>query len=91
MSGHDNPMRSADAAILDLLARERPTYVPLLANRLGMNLDYAERRCETLADRGLIEPVSREVVYRITEAGRDRLDAYDETEQSPKPRYAVGD
>ncbi|WP_193767639.1 helix-turn-helix domain-containing protein [Halorientalis pallida] len=68
MSG-PNWMRSADERILRQLRAERPDYLALVANRLGMHLRYVERRCAVLVEHGLVEPVSGEVVYRTTERG----------------------
>lgn len=89
MSRHADWLRRADAAILQYFAREQPSYVPLAASRLGLDLDYAERRCEKLAAADLIEPVSHEVVYRITERGERHLSAYTEAEGEPRPGHAT--
>lgn len=67
-------MRPADEAILRFLSRERAEYPAIIANRTGMHTPYVERRCRALVDHGLIEPVSQEVVYRITARGRSHLD-----------------
>ncbi|AQL41362.1 hypothetical protein BV210_00920 [Halorientalis sp. IM1011] len=72
MSG-PNWMRPADERILRQLRDERPDYLALVANRLGMHLRYVERRCSVLVDHGLVEPVSGEVVYRTTERGEEFL------------------
>jgi DNA-binding IclR family transcriptional regulator len=66
-------MRSVDQDILAALERAQPEYIPLLANRLGLHLSYVERRCDRLADHGFIEPVSDEVVYRLTPRGESFL------------------
>ncbi|WP_206425142.1 DUF2250 domain-containing protein [Halosimplex salinum] len=89
MSQYPDWFRRADAAILSYLSRERPTYTPLIANRLGMPTDYAEERVENLVDAGLVEPVSAEVVYRITERGEHQLAAYTEHEGAPEPGLVV--
>lgn len=68
-----NWMRPADEDIIRDLCEERPDYLPLVANRLGMHLGYVERRCEVLVERGLVEPVTGEVVYRTTELGEQFL------------------
>ncbi|MFC6731457.1 DUF2250 domain-containing protein [Haladaptatus sp. DYSN1] len=62
-------MHSADHRILDYLQRERPDYAPLIANRLGMHLKYVEGRIDVLCTYGLLEAISGEVVYRITDRG----------------------
>lgn len=66
-------MRAADEDILQQLREERPDYLALVANRLGMHLGYVERRCGVLVEHGLVEQVSHEVVYRTTELGEQYL------------------
>jgi predicted transcriptional regulator len=66
-------MHPADEAILRFLAVERAEYPALIANRIGCHAGHVEDRCAELARRGLLEPVSGEVVYRITDAGREKL------------------
>ena len=68
-----NWMRAADEDILRHLREERPDYLALVANRLGMHLGYVERRTEVLVEHGLVEQVSEEVVYRTTELGEQYL------------------
>ncbi|MFB6269232.1 MAG: DUF2250 domain-containing protein [Halobacterium sp.] len=67
--------RPADPAILEFLAERHPEYPAIVANRIGMHTPYVEARCEELADRGLVEAVSGEVVYRITERGERAVEA----------------
>ncbi|MFC7045430.1 transcriptional regulator [Halobacteriaceae archaeon GCM10025711] len=67
-------MRPADDAILEFLSTERAQYPAIIANRLGMHTTFIESRCEALADNGLIEPATAEVVYRITDTGLAYLD-----------------
>ncbi|WP_049931056.1 phenylalanine--tRNA ligase subunit alpha [Halosimplex carlsbadense] len=90
MSQHPDWFRRADAAILQHLVEERPTYLALVANRLGMPADYAQRRMDRLVADGLVEPVTEEVVYRITERGERRLAAYTEREGSPEAGLVAG-
>lgn len=66
-------MRTADEKILRQLREERPDYLPLVANRLGMHLGYVERRCAVLVDHELVEQVSAEGVYRTTDLGEQYL------------------
>ena len=78
-TGDSNPTRPAwmhpgDEAILRFLRSQRVEYPSIIANRTGMHAPYVERRLEQLADQELAEPVSGEVVYRITEDGRSFLD-----------------
>ena len=75
----------ADERILRHLQENPPDYVPLVANRLGMHLGYVERRVETLVEHGLVEPVSGEAVYVVT----DRGERYLAEETTPVP--AEGD
>ena len=90
MPQHPDWFRGADAAILSYLSEERPTYVPLIANRLGMPTEYAQRRVDRLVESELVEPVSAEVVYRITERGERQLSAYTEREGVPEPGLVAG-
>lgn len=66
----DDQLHPADERILEYFAEEPPDYVPLAANRLGMHLGYVERRVETLVENGLLEPVSQERIYTITDRGQ---------------------
>jgi len=63
-------LRPADEAILDFLDGEGVEYPAIVAHRTGIHVPYVERRCAVLAERGLLERVSGEVVYRVTERGR---------------------
>ncbi|WP_336036931.1 hypothetical protein [Halobacterium yunchengense] len=67
--------RPADTAILEFLADSDPEYPAIVANRIGMHAPYVETRCRELAARGLVEAVSGEVVYRLTERGERALEA----------------
>jgi len=69
-------IRRTDAAILQHLARERLSYPTVAAVDLGIDPAEARRRCEKLADEEFVEPVSAEVVYRITDRGEAVLDVY---------------
>jgi hypothetical protein len=71
-------MRPVDLEILTNLQRIQPEYIPLVANRMGLHLSYAERRCDLLREKGLIAPVTGEAVYRLTGDGETVLtDAQD--------------
>lgn len=63
----------ADERILGYLQENPPDYVPLIANRLGMHLGYVERRVDTLVEKGLLEPVTGEEIYAVTERGEQYL------------------
>jgi len=67
-------MTTADETILRDLRAEQPEYAPLVASRLGMLPNYVDERCDELVERGLIEAVSDEVVYRVTARGERFLD-----------------
>lgn len=66
-------MRAADEDILRELTESGPEYLALVANRRGMHLGYVERRTEELVEYGLVEQVSEEVVYRVTDLGEQYL------------------
>lgn len=63
----------ADERILRFLSEHPPDYVPLIANRLGMHLGYVERRVDALVDHGLVEPITGEAIYDVTERGERYL------------------
>ncbi|MCG1002673.1 MULTISPECIES: hypothetical protein [Halobacterium] len=67
--------RPADVAILTFLSGHSAEYPAIVANRIGMHTPYVEARFEALAERELVEAVSGEVVYRLTERGERALDA----------------
>jgi DNA-binding PadR family transcriptional regulator len=67
-------MHPVDEAILRYLAVERAEYPALIANRVGSHTGHVERRCAVLERREYVEAVSGEVVYRITDRGRNWLD-----------------
>jgi|GEM_PF-1869717 len=71
-STSDPPLNPVDAAILDFLADGRVEYAAIIANRVGAHTPYVEKRCSALAERGLVEAVTGEVVYRVTDEGRAR-------------------
>lgn len=66
--------RPADRAILEFLVDQRAEYPAIVANRTGMHTTHVEKRCAELAERGLLEAVSGEIVYRVTDAGRRAVD-----------------
>lgn len=73
MSTRPDWSHPADERIVRYLRENPPDYVPLIANRLGMHLGYVERRVEAMVDRGLVEPVTGEVVYTVTDRGEQYL------------------
>lgn len=68
-----NRLRPADREILRYLAENPPEYVPLIATRLGLPLGHANDRTAALVERGFVQPVTNECIYRLTEAGERRL------------------
>lgn len=67
-------LRPADRRILEYLDSNPPDYVALIANRLGMPTGYTTQRRDVLVERGLIEPVTNEAIYTLTERGERYLD-----------------
>jgi len=84
-------IRPADAAILGHLAEQRFDYAALVARDQQLPPAYAERRIERLENRDLVEAVSSEAVYRITDRGERRLSAYRETHGEVEPPRVTGD
>lgn len=67
-------LRPADRRILEHLRDNPPTYMALVANRLGMPTGYVDRRRSVLVEEGLVEPVTNEAIYRLTETGERYLE-----------------
>lgn len=79
-------LRPADREILRYLAKNPPEYVPLMATRLGLPLGHANDRTAALVERGFVEQVTNECIYRLTEAGERRLQ-----EATAEPSTEVAD
>lgn len=73
MSSDPEWTHPADERILRHLRENPPDYVALVANRLGMHHGYVERRVETLVEHDMVEPVSAEAVYVVTDRGERYL------------------
>lgn len=71
-------IRTADERMLRYLDENPPDYVPLMASRLNVHLEYAERRVALLVEHGLVRPVTNERIYTITDRGRRALAASEE-------------
>lgn len=71
-SGHPTLTRS-DERVLAYLAAVDTEYPAFLASNTGLYADHVESRLETLEAAGLVERVTGEAVYRITDAGCDAL------------------
>lgn len=91
MVADEDRIRPADAAILDHLAEQRFDYAALVARDQQLPPAYAERRIERLETRDLVEAVSSEAVYRITERGQRRLAAYREARDEVESPQVTGD
>lgn len=63
-------LRTADERILAYFEANPPDYVPLMASRLNVHLEYAEQRVQLLVQHGLLVPVTNERIYTLTERGR---------------------
>ena len=57
-------------AYLDDVGTDYPAFV---ASNTGLYADHVESRLEALAAAGLVERVTGEAVYRLTDAGREAL------------------
>lgn len=73
MSSRHDWTHPADERVLRYLSEHPPDYVPLIANRLGMHLGYVETRVEVLVEHGLVEPISGESIYAVTDSGERYL------------------
>lgn len=75
-------LRTTDERILRYFEANPPDYVPLMANRLNVHLDYAEQRVALLVEHDLLRPVTNEQIYTVTDRGQLLLEA---TEGTPVP------
>lgn len=75
MSRGDGRFHPVDVVVLRHLADAHIDYPTCIAVHRGVDRRSVERRCEALADDDLVEPISPEVVYRITAAGRRALES----------------
>ncbi|WP_096395339.1 DUF2250 domain-containing protein [Halorubrum trapanicum] len=70
----DRPsLTRSDERLLSYLADVGADYQAFVAGNTGLYDDHAESRLTALADAGLVERVSGEAVFRITDAGRAAL------------------
>ncbi len=69
-TGSESTLSTADRRILQHLAASGADYPALIASNTGLHIPLVERRCEVLEADGLVEPVTGEVLYRVTEYGR---------------------
>ncbi len=72
----DTPtLTRSDERVLAYLDEAGTDYPAFIAGNTGLYGDHVDDRLETLASAGLVERVTGESVYRITDAGRDALRA----------------
>jgi len=70
----DRPtLTRSDKRLLSYLADVGADYQAFIAGNTGLYDDHVESRLTALADAGLVERVSGEAVYRVTDAGREAL------------------
>jgi len=65
----------SDERVLSYLDDVGTDYPAFIAGNTGLYADHVDERLENLASAGLVERVTGESVYRITDAGRDTLRA----------------
>lgn len=84
MSRHEDRLHPVDRVVLAHLSDAGIDYPTCIATHHGVAPTDVRRRCAALADAGLVEPVSPEVVYRITEDGERCLEGLaDERADAP--------
>ncbi|OTF07771.1 DUF2250 domain-containing protein [Halorubrum sp. SD612] len=72
--GSDRPsLTRSDERLLSYLTDVGADYQAFIAGNTGLYADHAESRLTALEDAGLVERVSGEAVYRVTDAGREAL------------------
>ena len=69
-TGGDSTLSTADRRILQHLSSSGADYPGLIASNTGLHVPFVERRCVALEAAGLLESVSGEVIYRLTDSGR---------------------
>ncbi|GAB7008844.1 DUF2250 domain-containing protein [Halorubrum trueperi] len=67
------PLTRSDERVLAYLDDAGTDYPAFLASNTGLYVDHVEARLEALDSAGLVERVTGEAVYRITDAGRDAM------------------
>jgi len=72
--GSDRPtLTRSDKRLLSYLADVGADYQAFVAGNTGLYDDHVESRLTALADARLVERVTGEAMYRITDAGREAL------------------
>lgn len=70
----DHPaLTRSDERVLAYLDDVGTDYPAFVASNTGLYADHVESRLAALESTGLVEQVTGETVYRVTEAGRDAL------------------
>ena len=69
-AGTDVTLTPADRRILQYLTASSADYPALIASNTGLHVPLVERRCRVLEAADLLEPVSGEIIYRLTDRGR---------------------
>lgn len=72
-TGGDITLSTADWRILQYLSSAGADYPALIASNTGLHIPLVERRCDALEAAGLVELVSDEILYRLTEYGRSMV------------------
>ena len=67
-------LTDTDRRVLRYLRESGADYPALVAGNTGVHIPLVERRIVTLVERGYIEAVTGETIYRITEAGENVLE-----------------
>ncbi len=70
----EEDLQPADVRILRVLRLRRAEYPSLIASQTGLHFSLVDRHCKRLTRRGYVEPVSGEVLYRITSRGEQCLE-----------------
>ncbi|GAA0206846.1 hypothetical protein GCM10009000_021570 [Halobacterium noricense] len=66
-------LSDADERVLRHLDGSSADYPALVAANTGLHIPLVERRLATLSERGFVEAVTDEQIFRITERGRRAL------------------
>lgn len=67
-------LTDTDRRVLAYLRESGADYPALVAGNTGAHIPLVERRISVLVERGLLEEVTDESIYRITAAGETALD-----------------
>lgn len=76
MSETKTRIHKGDLDILRYLDRRGDDYVAMIAARTGKYPPYVNRRCQRLAEYGLLEDIDDGVRFRIADSWREQLQNY---------------